>query len=256
MLLYLFIFLYEFPNANKFIVWIIAIILGVEVYSLLFQAIEMYQSTTNIDSGQLKGVTANRNITAFSIVVKLPFLLLLLNFVKKRSLKFLVFLLCCFCIFSISIIASRASFIAVGLVSLGYLVLQTFNHFYLKKKSLHRIVYIIAPIVFSLLFNQFIFSDKNSSADVISRAATIKVDGSDNSINQRLRYYEDVLTQIKKSPFLGVGIGNWKIKSIDYDKNDIQGYVVPYHAHSDFIQLGAELGIFGFLFYLGIFFQQ
>ena len=31
------------------------------------------------------------------------------------------------------------------------------------------------------------------------------------------------------------------------------GYVVPYHAHSDFIQLGAELGIFGFLSYLGIF---
>ena len=253
MLLYLFIFLYQFPDAKRLVVWIIAIILGLEVYSVLNQALEMYQSTGNLDSGKLKGITANRNITAFSIVVKLPFLLLLLNFINKRGLKFLVFILCCFSIFSISIIASRASFIAIGLVSLGYIVLQTFNHFYLKKRSLHRIVYMIVPIVFSLLFNQFIFSNKNSSADVISRAATIKVDGSDNSINQRLRYYDDVLKQIKKSPFLGVGIGNWKIKSIDYDKNDIEGYVVPYHAHSDFIQLGAELGILGFLFYLGIF---
>ena len=29
--------------------------------------------------------------------------------------------------------------------------------------------------------------------------------------------------------------------------------IVPYHAHSDFIQLGAELGIIGFLLYLSIF---
>ena len=43
------------------------------------------------------------------------------------------------------------------------------------------------------------------------------------------------------------------IHSIFYDREDIDGYIVPYHAHSDFIQLGAELGIIGFLLYLGIF---
>ena len=46
-------------------------------------------------------------------------------------------------------------------------------------------------------------------------------------------------------------IGN--SKSIDYDAKDITGYIVPYHAHSDFIQLGAELGIIGFLLYLAVF---
>ena len=51
----------------------------------------------------------------------------------------------------------------------------------------------------------------------------------------------------------GVGLGNWKLKSIDYDAKDIKGYIVPYHAHSDFIQLGAELGIIGFLLYLAVF---
>ena len=62
-------------------------------------------------------------------------------------------------------------------------------------------------------------------------------------MNQRLRYYEDVLTHMISNPILGVGLGNWKLKSIEYDSKDIIGYVVPYHAHSDFIQLGAELGI-------------
>ena len=87
----------------------------------------------------------------------------------------------------------------------------------------------------------------------MSRAATISVSTNDGSVNQRLRYYEDVLTHITKNPVLGVGIGNWKLSSIDYDKEDIEGYIVPYHAHSDFIQLGAELGFVGFLLYLGVF---
>ena len=88
---------------------------------------------------------------------------------------------------------------------------------------------------------------------LISRAATISLSTNDGSVNQRLRYYEDVLTHLSSNPIFGVGLGNWKLKSIEYDANDILGYVVPYHAHSDFIQLGAELGIIGFILYLSIF---
>ena len=103
-----------------------------------------------------------------------------------------------------------------------------------------------------ILFNQVLFSD-SKTVSALDRASTISVSTNDGSINQRLRYYEDVLTHLVSHPIFGTGIGNWKIKSIDYDKQDIQGYVVPYHAHSDFIQIGAELGIIGFLLYLGIF---
>ena len=52
----------------------------------------------------------------------------------------------------------------------------------------------------------------------------------------------NVLIHMTSNPIFGVGLGNWKLKSIDYDLKDIEGYVVPYHAHSDFIQIGAELG--------------
>ena len=63
-------------------------------------------------------------------------------------------------------------------------------------------------------------------------------------VNQRLRYYEDVFKHVVSNPVIGVGLE--KIKSIEYDNKDINGYIVPYHAHSDFIQLGAELGVIGF----------
>ena len=62
-----------------------------------------------------------------------------------------------------------------------------------------------------------------------------------------------MLTHITSNPIFGTGLGNWKLKSIDYDKNDINGYVVPYHAHSDFIQLGAELRYYWIFTLFGVF---
>ena len=56
------ILLYELPKRIQFISWLILIILGVEVYAILTEAVEMISNTNYINSGQLKGVTANRNI--------------------------------------------------------------------------------------------------------------------------------------------------------------------------------------------------
>jgi len=161
----------------------------------------------------------------------------------------LIVLLSLFCL---SMIQSRASFVAAALIGVLLLFWTGFNYFktrYIKEFSIN--LYYLLPLILALVLNQALISDKG--ADALSRAATISLGTNDGSVNQRLRYYEDVLTHITKNPIMGVGIGNWKLTSIDYDKEDIRGYVVPYHAHSDFIQLGAELGFIGFFLYLGIF---
>ena len=54
-------------------------------------------------------------------------------------------------------------------------------------------------------------------------------------------------------PILGIGVGNWKIKSIQYAGDSVVGYTVPYHAHNDFLQIFAEIGIIGGLAYLMIY---
>ena len=180
-------------------------------------------------------------------------MLYLLNVIKRTWKKLALVTLITLGLISLSMIQSRASFVAVGLILIAYITLQSVLYFKETRKlsQLFYISYLIAPLLISILINQTFLSTKG--ADVISRAATISVSTSDNSINQRLRYYQDVLTHFTSNPFFGVGLGNWKLKSIDYDKNQIKGYIVPYHAHSDFIQLGAELGIVGFLLYLGVF---
>ena len=245
---------YNLKDNFRFISWIITIILGFELYAVLNEALEMINSKGVIVSDILKGVTANRNITAFSIAIKLPFLLYLTYLTKKYWTKLILTSIITLGLICLSMIQSRASFVAIGFLALAFVILNIvlFLKDDRKPHHLYNIGFLILPIFVSILINQTIFSDKG--VDFISRASTISLSTNDGSVNQRLRYYSDVLKHLtKNNPFFGVGLGNWKLKSIDYDKNNIVGYVVPYHAHSDFIQLGAELGVIGFLLYLGIF---
>ncbi len=247
------IFLFSFKNKIRFIPWVIILILGVELYAVFNEALEMLNTAGSITSGALKGVTANRNITAFSIAIKIPFVLFLIHLEKKSWIKWVLATGVTLALIALSMIQSRASFVAVGATTVAYILLHTVLYFKVKKQwtQLIQSGYLIVPLLIAILVNQTLLSSKG--ADALSRAATISVNANDGSINQRLRYYEDVLTHMTSNPIFGVGLGNWKLKSIDYDAKDIDGYVVPYHAHSDFIQLGAELGILGFILYLGIF---
>ena len=248
----MFILTYGLKNKLRFLPWVISFILLIEVYSVLSEALEIFESTGRINGSKLKGVTANRNIAAFSIAIKIPFIIYLIEKIKKLGIRGFLFALITSSLLCLTIIESRASYLATGFMLLSYLGLQIVVFIKNKKiTQLFNLGNVVLPLVIAISINQFFLATKG--ADAISRASTISISEADNSISQRLRYYEDVLTHITSNPILGVGLGNWKLKSIDYDAKDINGYVVPYHAHSDFIQLGAELGILGFLFYLGIF---
>ena len=247
------VFLSQLKHKATFITIVIGIILSIEVYYVLIQTMERLDSAGNlIERASIKGVAANPNITAFSIANKLPFLFYIIIFFKNRILKIFISLLLFLSLVCLTIIQSRASYLA----TLFILILSLFSLIYLyvkdKKKSfLYSFCLIFSCILLAIISNQIFFSNKG--ADAIKRIGTISISNSDKSISARLRYYSHVLEQIKASPIFGVGLGNWKLKSIKYDAKDIKGYVVPYHAHSDFIQLGAEVGIFGILLYLGIF---
>ncbi len=251
MFLNLGILIYNIKNKNSLLSLAIMSILAIEVYSVLDQALVMFNDGA-INPVELKGVTANRNITAFSIAIKIPYVLYLIISNHKLWVKLIYAFLVLLSLFSLSMIQSRASFVAIALIGVLLFTWTLIN--FLKSKSYKSLVnnlYYLLPMILAIILNQTFVSSKG--ADALSRASTISLSTNDGSVNQRLRYYEDVLTHISSNPIFGVGIGNWKLTSIDYDKADITGYIVPYHAHSDFIQLGAELGVIGFLLYLIVF---
>ena len=95
MFLNLGILINNIKNKNSLLSFAIMSILAIEVYAVLDQALGMFNDGA-INPGQLKGVTANRNITAFSIAIKIPYVLYLIisnhkfwiKFIRNESLRY------------------------------------------------------------------------------------------------------------------------------------------------------------------------
>ena len=248
---------FSYKDTNYFVKTIsvlITLVLLIELYfsySPYFQLIEYAKydfSFANI----LKGATANKNITAASILIKTPFVLYLIFNLKNRVIQLLLSIINYSAYYLVFLLSARSAIIAF--LTVFILLLVSFLINILRDKSVIKnaaLWMVTSSLVFSVVFFQFNFRD-NNSASFVKRVSTINTE--DESTNQRLRFYKHSIDQIISHPIIGVGLGNWKINSIDYDKEDVKGYTVPYHTHNDFLEIGAELGIIGLLLYLLIFY--
>ena len=189
----------------------------------------------------IRGFAGNINITAFSICLKLPVLMYILYNYKSKYEKYISLFALFFSFSALFILLSRGAFISMFVITGLFLIMKT------KRKTISRSISLFSIIIISSVLVQKTILDNNL---ITERVNTINIDRSDDSVNERLRYYSHAIESIKKNPFTGVGIGNWKLKSIDYDKQDIKSYVVPFHAHNDILQVGAEIGVLGLLSYL------
>jgi len=91
----------------------------------------------------------------------------------------------------------------------------------------------------------------DNETNMIKRIQTI--DYSETSTNTRLRYYKFGVKDFFKNPFIGYGLGNFKIISVERDKENINSYIVPYTMHNDFLEVAVELGIVGLILFVLIF---
>ena len=101
---------------------------------------------------------------------------------------------------------------------------------------------------FSFFSYDFI-NEKNTSDLIVDRFSTVTNPGADESVNERLNFYKIAINDIKTYPVLGVGIGNWKLTSIQRANKFLAGYRVPFRVHNDFLEVAAEIGIIGGLLF-------
>ena len=233
---------------------IVAFVLLIELYfsySTYFDLIKFTRynfSYANI----IKGATGNKNINAASVLIKAPFVILLFFRFKTFIIKLFLAIIVGLSFFLVLILSARAAIISLIIISL--LLLVKFIIYYVSNKRDDQWLS-MSLIMISILLPILLFSVKYSSnsASIVNRVSTINTE--DTSTQQRIRYYQHSVTQLFNNPMLGVGSGNWKIKSIEYDKKNVRGYTIPYHTHNDFLEIGAELGLIGLLLYLMIFFK-
>ena len=234
------------PSGIDFLLNIFLILLFFEVFLSIYPIFkDIEKSGIVFRSMQYSGAAANINITSFSLLYKTPILfyfIIVTKGIKKIFLYVTFYLL----LLIISILGTRGAFIGVLICYISFIIYLFFLNKNFSFKIKHFAV-IIGILLISISTN---IGLSNFNSNVLTRASSINLKTEDGSVNQRLRYYKQGLSHFLKNPLIGVGIGNWKLKSIEYDKEDIEGFIVPYHAHNDLIQILTELGLFGLISYL------
>jgi O-antigen ligase len=208
-----------------------------------------FSQISYIEIDHFKGVTGNRNITTASIVLKIPFIFYLFFKSKKLFLK-LIYLVClAFPLLVLFIINSRAALLSFLLIFILTLVFTIFNAL---KRNFSYIFSFIPILLLSLsTYALSIYILPNATKDAATRISSITL--SNESSSNRFILWENALDYIFKHPFLGCGIGNWKIESSAYWGSIGDSYLVPFHAHNDFLEFSTELGLLGGITYLLIF---
>ena len=248
----IFFFLLDVKSREKSVIQVLFTLLLFELYFSFIPILrDISSDSLSYRAMRYSGLSANINVTSFSIVFKLPILLYLISKVKKLYKKIILSILLITSLYTIFLLGTRGAFLGL-IICFGLYIFYLIINYKKIKENFPGLFLIVLSVILSVIFNiNSSTTGKNNS--VIDRASSISISTTDGSVNQRLRYYKQGLTQFLKTPLLGIGVGNWKLISIEYDKEDIIGYTVPYHAHNDFIQILSEQGIIGFVSYLMVF---
>ncbi len=198
------------------------------VLSIVFESIYVYYDLLTSDS-TFSGVSMNRNISAFSILLKLPiFFLFRLKNPKNYNLLYLFLEL--FIISSIILLESRGAILCLSLIY--------FFKIFLKNETLQSLFKFCGIIFFLILYvpySNFLSNKQFVGSQILG----------DESVSLRIDFFSNSWDYFLNNPIFGNGIGMWKIIS-----NQMSIGQVPYYVHNDFLQFLVETGILGLICYL------
>ncbi len=241
------------PNLVFFVCVSLFVSTFTEVYHLFknLNKMSLFQIIPNF-----KGNSGNINIFSVSINIKIPFLVFaILCFDNWKKYFAIVTLFCATLV--VFLISARASYLGLFLIVVSFLVLYNYKYVDNVKEKIFNSLFVVVPIILSLLLTNVIFSTKKgegrfeSVGSRVTKLADSKVE--DQSINLRKYYWKNSILVIKAHPLLGVGIGNWRIESLPYEQLEADNLLISEHSHNDFLEIMAETGIVNGLVYLLLF---
>ena len=197
----------------------------------------------------LSGNHGNKNVMAASLLIKFPFVLwLIIN--NKLLGKLLAAFILVMGVTGLLILNTRSTY--VGLIIIAIIFIATTLYFKSKenkKTILTQIGCLIIPIVIGyFIANVFIDTavqmqdTQGLYGSITKRIGDITLASEENS---RLRLWENAIDYSIKHPLIGCGYGNWKLASIPYEIFHTTELFIPYHAHNDFFEMFADLGVLG-----------
>ena len=218
----------------NYIVYLVVFFCLIDVFGLFAQSIQNLPTI---------GFTANKNIAAFSLAIKLNYVFYLINRHQSIFLRFFLFAIYGLGIFSLLSINSKGG-ILISIISLIY-----YLFFSLIKLKSNKDLFINTSLIIllTIIINLTGGLGKNTISTIQNSTTSFNLEQGNQD---RLAYYSQVLSSFKENPLTGIGHGNWKLASIKFDGNRMRDYIVQYYTHNDFLQVLAEVGLLGLIFYI------
>jgi len=202
--------------------------------------------------GQVASLIGQKNWISnyLALIFPLMFCFYLLEKIKKK--KMIYFISLSFLYAALIICQSRSIWISLGLSLLfGIFLIFKFNFFELFKENKRWLILLFMVFVFITLIYS-VDNPLNKSAFTVSERVVSTFEEKDPSINTRILMWKVTGQMIKDKPFLGGGIGSFKINYLDYQARLLkehpeynQYWTNAKEAHNEYLQIGAEIGLFG-----------
>tara|TARA_B100001057_G_scaffold173802_2_gene174550 strand:- start:20390 stop:22171 length:1782 start_codon:yes stop_codon:yes gene_type:complete len=202
--------------------------------SVLFESLYVFYDYFTSSDLNFSGVSMNRNISSFSILVKVPFIYIYQSLNQNQN-KLISILYELIVILSIILLESRA---AIFILTLIFILKAVF----LKDKI--RSFISLCLIVLTVII-YYPFSRVLQGKDIISSNIML-----DESLSLRFDFFSHAIELFLNNPLIGNGVGMWKVLS-----NQMKLSQVPYYVHNDFLQFLIETGAIGFIMYILFFFS-
>ena len=205
------------------------------------------------------GFMTNRNLFGSAQALLLPFALYTF-YAGSRSWKITAGISVIVIIISLLFSQTRSAWLSgIAILVIAAILVIVFVPALRKKWSLFTLIVVgVTAAIVSIL----ILTDKESSfaKTVTERAASLVVTSSpgseaDLTISERLKMWKKTMSMIGDHPLTGVGAGNWKVVVPSYGLDSTvfaKGFYAPDRVHNTYLQMAAETGIPGAVFYFAM----
>lgn len=220
------------------------------------------------DMTRLISTIGQKNWTSNYLAMVFP--IVFSYFLLEENKKKIVYYLLLSILYTVLLIfQSRGVWISAGLtLILGIFFLYKFRLFNILRQNkrwlfLLFITLILITVIYSIPSTH---NPLNKNTETIPQKITSVYEDNFSSINSRLLMWYTAFEMIKDKPFLGIGVGLYKMDYLDYqagfleqNPNYLKYLSRAEEAHNEYFQLAAELGIIGlgiFLYILSILYRS
>ncbi|WP_162127026.1 O-antigen ligase family protein [Flavobacterium phycosphaerae] len=202
----------------------------------------------------MSGTFGNKNFLSSILFFCIPFYFIGIS--RSKKIKAVSIIAIILTIILLLLLRTRTVLIALSI----YLFLVLLLH-YRSKFSWKKLLWLLASIMavagIGVWYLLSIKGDFHSSSDI--RIQYFYRLFSSGTFFFRVEYWQQAIYIIQDNLFTGIGVGNWVSTYPKYglhhfsDPAILNGRMVVSNPHNDFLLVLSEIGIFGFLCYLGLF---